>query len=317
MKVLEEAPDLATLRRLFGHLLPSDSVNPEGQIRPGHWLKIYKRERTEVWVLRPTRWNLAKELRPPEQIAESVDKRPLLQLLDQREDLMQQVFARALCGDEQAIALMISTARGAVRALGHLEKRQAAKLKAKAETCSDWPVLLSPNPQDISHAKECVARLNVGAKATIPRHHRQRLDPRNFWTQLAAAGVEECEENKVTVPVLEAQASGGRRQRKALKIWRTRVEGTIHYPNYGDCVLIADWEKRCVTLSVPIIESNFKQWWSVVQLWLLEYWWLNRKAYHTALAQISDMTAPKESKKRNLALAQVRRALRSLVGLRQ
>jgi hypothetical protein len=230
---------------------------------------------------------------------------------------MEQIFARALCGDEQAIRLMISTARGAVRALENLEKRQPAKLQARAEENSDWPVLLSLNPQDIKHAEERIAQLKVGTKATIPRRPNQKLDPQNLWTQLAAAAVQECEDNKVTVSEFEKHCVGAKRKRRNRKFWGTPAAATIYSLGYSDVVIIADWEKQCVKLSAPITPSNVSQWWHVVKFWVLEYWWSSEKTYKTAIAKIFDKTAPKEFQKRNRALAQVRKAFRSLVGLRQ
>lgn len=306
MNAQSNLPDLPTLRRLFGQ-----------RLRPGRLHKVHGRTVPERWVYRATRQVIKRELRPPEQIAKHVDKRPLLQLLDQINALMEQVCARAACGDKQALSLMISTARGAIAALESIEKAQPTKLKTEAEISSTWPVLLSLNPQDIKHAKEQLQRLGVGTKATTPRRPGQRLDPQNFWTKLAEEALKACENNKIIVPVLEARGRGAKRVRKGMKLWQVQAQATFYYLSDRDCIIIPDWEKQCVNLSGPITDTNFKKWWGVVQFYVLERWHGSKEAYAAALTQISDGTAPKEFQKRNLALNQVKKALRSLVGIRQ
>src|SRR5258708_9073214 len=196
MKRRAQAPDWATLRRIFGHPLPEYLPTMEKQMRPGHRRILYGQTATKRCALRPTTWKLGKELRVPEEVAKKLGKRPLLQLVDERDELLKEIFAHAYCGDEQAISLMSSTALGAVRGLEDLEKYQQAKLQTKAEASPVWPVLLSLNPQDIKQAKERIARLNVGTKALTPRRRGQRLDARNFWTVLADEALHECDNNK-------------------------------------------------------------------------------------------------------------------------
>jgi hypothetical protein len=84
-------------------------------------------------------------------------------------------------------------------------------------------------------------------------------------------------------------------------------------------IRIADWQRQCVTLPKPITTANFKDWWNVAKLCLLEFWKScdsGGRIYDQALSKISDRKAPKEFQKRNRAVVQVRKALRSLVGLR-
>src|SRR5690349_14426032 len=135
MKRREQAPEFSTLRRIFGHPLSDYLPTLEQQLHPGHWRKVYGHAKTKRWALRPTTWKLGKELRAPERVAK-LHKRPLLNLLDERDELLKQTFAHAYSGNEQAISLLISTAQGAIRALEDLEEYQQEKLRAKAATCS-------------------------------------------------------------------------------------------------------------------------------------------------------------------------------------
>lgn len=318
MKAKAQPPSLATLRELFGQRLPNDSVPSEGQqIRPGYWRKVYGHSAQDRWAYRATKQVWKREFLSADEIAARIDKRALLELLEQRDTLMRQVCVRAAHGDTQAISLMISTARGVITALGSIEQLQPEKLQSAAEVSSTWPVLLSLNAQDIGHAKERLRRLKVGNKATTPRRPGQRLDPQNFWTVLAQAALKACEDNRAIVPVLRNVAAGVKRERKTVKFWQTSAKATFYYLTNSDIIIITDWEKQCVRLPRPITEMNFKQWWSVVQFCVLERWDANNQDYQAALAKISDGTALKEFQKRNLAMSQVRKALRSLVGLRQ
>jgi len=318
MKAKAQPPSLATLRDLFGQrLLRSGIPANQKQLRPGRWRKVYGRAVQYLWVYRATRQTWKKQFLPDHEIAARVDRRPLLQLLAESNALMEQVCVRAASGDVQAISLMISTARGAIDALDSIEQVQPTKLRDAAELSSTWPVLLSLNPQDIAHAKKRLRRLKVGIKSTTPRRAGQRLDPQNFWTRLAHGALKACEDNRAIVPALQHEAAGAARKRISLKFWQTPAKATFYYLDNGDCIILTDWEKQCVKLSGPITEANFKQWWIVVQFCVLERWHASKEDYEAALAQITDRTAPKEFKKRNLAMGQVRKAFQSLVGLRR
>ena len=262
---------------------------------------------------------MGRELRPPEEIAAQVDQQSVLELRDQGEDVLQGLFKRAVLGEEQAIRVLIAHALGAVNALDDLERHQPSKLKMLAETHPNWPVLFSLNPQEIRRATDRITRLGVGQKAITPRRVKQRLDPADFWTQLAAAVLEECESHQVIVPVLETHCAGARRQRAVVKAWRTPVKLTFYYLDPQTRIRISDWQRQCMTLPKPITAANFKTWWDVAKLCLLEFWKSTEsgsRIYDQALKKIPDRKAPKEFQKRNRAVAQVRKALRSLVGLR-
>jgi hypothetical protein len=203
-----------------------------------------------------------------------------------------------------------------VRDLKSVEERQRTKVTAIAETSTNWPVLLSLNPQDIKWAKDYLLKLEVGSKAPTPTRPGQRIDSRNFWTRLAREALRACRINIRLVPALEAHCAEATKECQSMKIWRTQTKATYHTLPNGDVIILADWQKQCVKLSEPITDNNFKDWWGVMKLCVLEHWKSIPEDYAKALAKISDKTAATEFQKRNLALGQVRKALCSLTGLR-
>src|SRR5882672_10605336 len=115
MKAQSSPVDLRRLRRLFGRCLPLEHMPTlEGQIGPGRWRKIYGCAVPEQWVYRATNHTLKGQPLPFEQIAKNVDNRSLIGLLEEGDDIMKQICARAASGDEQALSLMVSTARGVI-----------------------------------------------------------------------------------------------------------------------------------------------------------------------------------------------------------
>ena len=135
---------------------------------------------------------------------------------------------------------------------------------------------------------------------------------------LAKQAFDACNKNRLIVPRLETLSKGAPKKRITMRFWRTPVTTTIYALDSGDKVVITDWQTRCVKLSERVTIGNFPAWWDVVKSCVLQHWRITgERAYAMALAQISDETAPKEFKKRNLALGQVRKAFRSLAGLRR
>src|SRR5437016_3313059 len=109
MKAQPSLVGLGTLRRLFGRRLPPNRLpTTEGPIRPGRWRKVYGGAVREQWVYRATSQKPKGKLRPLEQIAKDVDKRPIIELLEERDPLLKQLCARGACGDKQALNLIIS-----------------------------------------------------------------------------------------------------------------------------------------------------------------------------------------------------------------
>jgi hypothetical protein len=253
--------------------------------------------------------------RPTKKIAALVDKRPLEELDDQVEQSVQQILFRAYTGDAAALRKFTHIVCGAVKALGRLAQFRAAAVKTVAETFPTWPVLLSLNPQEIQRAKDELLCLGVGAKAPAPTRPGQRLDPHNFWTQLAARAFEICRSNKYIVPVLRAHCAGTRQKPKTRKFWRTEAKATIYTRADGSVIVIPDWTTTLPRLSEPVTPTAFPNWWKAVKLCVLDYWKMYPQEYAKALQQIG-RKEEEEWRRRNLALTAVRHAFRSLVKLR-
>jgi hypothetical protein len=179
--------------------------------------------------------------RPTKKIAALVDKRPLEEVADQVEPLFHQILCRAYTGDAAALRKFAQIVCGAVEALGRLAQFRPAAMKTVAETFPTWPVLLSLNPQEIQRVKDELLRLGVGTKAPAPTRPGQRLDPHNFWTQLAARAFETCRSNKYIVPVLRAHCARTRRKPKTRKFWKTEAKATIYTGADGSVIVIPDW----------------------------------------------------------------------------
>jgi hypothetical protein len=315
-----EPPDLATLRDLYGHPVPSDLQSDAGrQIRPGLWRKGgYGQAPVQRYMLRPTKWELRKEIKQvlsSEEIAKQIDNRPLLQLRSQINDVIGQFVVRAAAGDDNAIHGLVAVARGIIAVLDTIEKAQSDKLRAAALESPDWPVLLSQNRQDIEHATETIRRLGVGEEAATPRRRGQKLNPRAFWHQLASTAFEGCRANKVIVPELKRHCAGIKPRRTLTKIWGTRMEASFYYVSSVDLIVITDWEDDCVSLSTPVTSLNLKQWWHVVKHYVLEYWYGFPQEYAAALLQIgrSDLEG---WRRRDRAIGRLKQAFRDLVELR-
>lgn len=294
IKVSSTVPELSTLRRWCG------------KFSDGRW--VY-----EALGVQPDN-----QPRGFEEIVAQVDKRTLDELIEQARNAIAQLQCRAYCGDSGAIAKLAFVTRGLVTFLETLAGNCPEKVQAIARTFATWPVNLSFNPQDITRAEELLTRLAVGTNSPTPTRPGQRVDPRNFWTQLAKQAFDACDKNRLIVPWLEGIGRGAHKKRITNRFWRKSIITTFYTLANGEMVVITDWQKRCVKLSIPITTDNFFAWWDVVKVCVLQHWKITSgHAYEKALAKISDKTAPKEFQKRNLALAQVREAFRSLVGLRQ
>jgi hypothetical protein len=314
-----EAPDLATLRSLFGQPIPADSPQSiETQIRPGKWRKVYGRAPIERYMLRATKWDMRKEVKPlrtTQEISAEIDKRPLLELREQIHEVMGQIAVRAAAGDESAIHNLVAVARGIISVLETVERAQPKKLQKIAAESVNWPVLLSPNRQDIEHAKKNTQRLKVGERAPTPRRSGQKLDPRTFWTRLAADAFQACQEVKEVVPILKDQCDGITPYRRASKFWGFTVEADFYQVSSIDCIVITGWEGRCPGLSLPVSRENLKDWWYVVKHYVIEYWHGFPQEYDEALRQIGHKDDD-EWQRRNWAVGRVEQAFRDLVKLR-
>lgn len=261
-------------------------------------------------ILQPAVLNLYEERRAVEEIARRVDKRPLGELLAQVEDALKQILARAHAGDDDALGQYLYIARQTVLSFDNLVRHELKRTRVVAEQGSDLPVLLSLNPQDIKAAKERVRLLNVGAKALLPTRSGQRTDRRNLWTRLAIYAFHACLENCRRVPQIEAHFMGAKQRRVKRKLWRTIEKAKEYTLPDGQRTVIADWQRECVKLAVPITADNFNQWRSVVKICVLEFWKRSNDDYVKALKMVGGPDSP-ESYRRHLAVNRILQAFKS------
>ena len=307
--------DLAKLRELCGREVPNDSPDFEQQIGPGHWRKVY-RPKQKYFMLRANCFQFRDErlwqARSSREIAKCVDNRPLPQLRDEVDAAMKQVMIRAATGNEEAIRLLYWHLKFSIKTLEAIEKGEWLKrVRTIAETCPDWPVLLSLNPQVVKHEKERLRILHVGTKAPTPRKSGQRINPRSYWTDLAATAFKACQDIKILLPELKKHCRGVKRQRRLHKLWGRSIKVSI-YNLPPDVIVIADWEEQCARLSLPVTSNNFEPWWNAVQRHVLEYWNNAPDEYNEALRQIGQKESQKEYARRNMAEDRIKRAFRSV-----
>jgi hypothetical protein len=142
-----------------------------------------------------------------------------------------------------------------------------------------------------------------------------------------------CAENKRAVPALKKLAAGATSERKTKRyIGQKKARATYYYLGNGDVVIIPDWQSKCANLSEPITKTNVNDWWDVVKCCVLQHWQNPEGNYTEALELIRDAKNKessgdephsdeyykqnKEYRKRNFALARVKQAFESLLGLR-
>jgi hypothetical protein len=318
LKPHKRIPDVAELYERFGHDLPAEATESKFyDIAPGHSRKAYRaspaRQRR---VLTPPMLNLREQIRPLEKIAAQRDNRTLEQLLDEVGDAISQLLCRAVCGDQKAIATLVVANHHSVDALEELAKHAPQQVRAEAEICPKWPVLLSLNPQEIKYVIKNLKSLGVGTKALTPTRPGQRRDPHNLWTRMANEAYAICRRCKHDVLELERLCRGTKGQRKSLKYWETVAKATYYQLSDGTPVIITDWQKQCRKLSWPITNSNFKNRWKILKVVVLQYWMNPEGNYREALQKIGN-EKEEEWRRRGRALERIEQAFRSLIDLPQ
>jgi hypothetical protein len=198
------------------------------EIRPGYLRKVYPPSKKDRRIYGGAVLRSGDKIRPIEKIATLVDKRSLSELKEQAKNALMQMLYRAHCGDRDAMLEYILYTRAAVASVRTLANHRTVNVRAKAETFSDWPVLLSLNPQDIATAKQELTSLGVGTRSPLPTKPSQHWDRHNFWTQLAEQAVTACADNKRRVPALKAFCARTKPRRQTLKFWGTRVRLTYY-----------------------------------------------------------------------------------------
>jgi hypothetical protein len=318
LKAKYEFPSLAGLRDECGDFQPYS--DPGKQI-DNHWRKSYPNSTPKGrWYYVPAVFEPHDTRKPLPEISRLVDHRTLDQLRAQFMDVISQMLNRAHIGDDDALDSFVWLVNRQVDALSDLARCEFTRVQAKAATYPQWPVLLSLNPQDIQRVKQDLEKLNVGSMATIFTGPSQRVDPRNFWTQLATCGLRACRRAKVYTYFLKRHAKGAIRvcpQRR--KYWGVETGVTYYYLSNYEAIIIADWHKQCLRLSEPITAVNFKDWWNAIKLCVLHHWQNNHGdtfSYSEALRYVGQ-TDKEEWQRRYFALSRIEQALRSLTKRRQ
>lgn len=271
------------------------------------------------------------KLRPAQELRKLVDKRPTSQLKREAENALKQLLTRAHCGDTQALGMYVHITRAAVQSLELLSQHHQDGVRAEAEALPDWPMNL--NQHETGWAKRELKRLKVGEK--LPLFGKQSLRGRrqNVWSRLAWDALVACGENKRVVPALKQLAAGAKTERKMLRYSRQKhAQATFHYLGNGDVVIITDWQAKCARLPKTCTKANVADWWNVVKECVLHYWQNRGGNYLEVLALIPDIGGThdlsskpradeyykqnKEYRKRNAALARIKQAFESLVGVR-
>ncbi len=318
---------------------PPPQLKDFQQVRPGKQRKTYCfTSPLEFLQFRPNRFrgfefDLPSEtIWSDEELSGMVDNRSLDELISGATDTARQMLIRAAAGDEVAIRFFSNHVRLCTRALEHLEKKQPEKLRAWAEQCPRWPVLLARTsppakpddakrdsrryPKDLEAVLARLHKLNVGSKALIPSAPGRRAD--SFWTHLAAWAAEECCSAATIVKVYEhkAEAAGAKPLRSVIRLWSTPIEATYHCVREGSIVaalVITDWEKKCVSLTMPITRQNFKDWNTVVREFVRECFHSSAALYKKALGEVqTGQVRADETLRRNRALDYVTQALGTL-----
>lgn len=240
------------------------------------------------------------------------DNRSLDELNRQAMDALSQILSRAHGGDALAIRKYVDLVRGAAGSLEDLAAAQQGAVKAQAEALPDWPVLTSRNPADARRAAKCVEALAVGARAAVttskPSSH---VDRSTIWTRTAERAFATCKINRTLVPELEANCANATKKRETTHFWKTEAQATFYYLPGGDVVIIPDWARDCVGLTLPVTPENFPAWWKVVKAAVLQHWHTSPDDYREALKTIGAM-ALEEYDKRNRAVAAIEQAFRNL-----
>jgi hypothetical protein len=294
--------------------------------------KIIKPYGRDFLRYRPTRfrgydYDMPSELLlSSKQLKKKISTVSLDTILSQHRGSIGQLFIRAAAGDEEAISRFVERVCDLVRQLENLEKYQPKKIRAVAETRLRWPILLSracatpgKSPKrmmELEAAKSRLWNLGVGKGAIIHIRQDQRTDWANYWTRLAAWAVEECLETRAIVAILlhHADRYGARSYPVKLKFWEARIEADIYVIEERSFIaelLITEWQRRCLELTIPISKNNLDAWKYVLAEFTREAFFCSRKKLYASALNVIGQKDRTESDRRNMALDRVEQALRS------
>lgn len=169
---------------------------------------------------------------------------------------------------------------------------------------------------ELEAAKSRLWNLGVGKGAIIHIRQDQRTDWANYWTRLAAWAVEECLETRAIVAILlhHADRYGARSYPVKLKFWEARIEADIYVIEERSFIaelLITEWQRRCLELTIPISKNNLDAWKYVLAEFTREAFFCSRKKLYASALNVIGQKDRTESDRRNMALDRVEQALRS------
>jgi hypothetical protein len=271
---------------------------------------------TGGYLIRPS----GGELLNRKEIAATIDEsRSVLKLRAQIADAVSQLIARASAGDEDAFCVLLLAVRGLIDNLRVLERSQPDTVRKLAEESAYWPVLISQSPRDLQRAKETARRLRVGEKAAFPKRPGQKVDPKAFWTQLALTAFGDCRTIAFFVQLCNGVCAGVAPKPLVRKLFGISAPANEYSLPPNHLIIIADWEKRCVNLPLPVTRNNVNRWWDVVKHYTLENWLKFPREYQEALRHIKIGKNPEDKEPwqwHNMAIGRVERAFRDLFRLR-
>lgn len=312
------------------------SVGPASQIEwqqkdPKRLQKTYGKQPAQIrgyfvshWVYQPT-FLTPEEPRSVEEILARMDKRSLPELEEQLNSAFQQLLARAFIvervhhpvdapipDEEKPLWRLIQIVRAMVDSLSRLVEHRPGLVNPIAEQQATWPVSLSLNPLQIKLAMDMLSELGVGRKAATPTGPGQRVDPNNYFTQLANRAYQACRFNAYLTRELVLHGENAVAISGQLKFWSTRCASKTYVLPDKSWIVVPEPDK-IAALSEPVTQENFRQWREAVKLHVLAYWSSFPEKYAEALRQIGKENKEKEYTRRKDALNAVKQAFRSLV----
>jgi hypothetical protein len=298
-------------------------------IRPGQWRKSYDAQQqnfgffVEHWVYE-LRFLTPEETRPVEEIQARMDQRSLSELESDLNAAFQQLLARAFIveqvkqpvqlaipNEEKPLWRLVLIIRGMVDSLSRLAERRPGLVNPIAERQATWPVALSLNPQQMRHATNMLRALGVGSKAPTPTRPGQRVDPNNYFTQLANRAFDACRFDAYLTRELVEHGKNMVSFSGTSKFWSTRYTSTTYVLPDKSWIVLPEPEKTAA-LSEPVSQENFPRWWEAIKLQVLAYWSKFPEKYGEALRHVGKELKEKEYTRRKDALNAVRQAFRSL-----
>lgn len=272
-------------------------------------------ENAEVCVLSPLVICADGQTRPKEEFGMLINDQPAEALCQQFDDAVRQMFYRAYTGDERTAELLVSKFGNALMGLRKLVDDKRDMMRAVAERSPRWPVMLSPDPEDILRTKKRLAELKVGLHTAPPPALAEKSETEDYWENLARRAFEACELNRHLIPVFLGWTEGCHAKKRSINYWDRKVETTFyHLPNGRDVIAIADWQLQCAGLPAVVDSASFAAWWNVIVRCALEHWHSQPAEYAEALNNAAKASYT-EFQRRKAGLKKLAVAFKRAVGL--